>query len=458
MATKAAQILIVEDNAEIAAEYAMQLRHAGFEVQCTQSSVTARSTIDGHWDAILIQLVLTATDGLALLDDAVRRGNRAAVIALDSDGALDRAITAMRRGAYDFRVQPIGRERLIEACTRAVAETCRRRAVPTGRRASDRTVFHGFIGGSVPMQRVYRAIDCVARSAATVFITGESGTGKEVAAEALHRASDRAAKPFVAINCGAIPENLLESEIFGHVRGAFTGATDHRIGAAKVADGGTLFLDEICELELKLQVKLLRFLQTGTIQRVGTSTSEKVDVRVVCATNRDPHVEVAEGRFREDLFYRLAVVPLDLPPLRERGRDVDLIAETFLARFTALEHKTVAGFGEAALAWMRQHNWPGNVRELQNAVRRAVILADTEGLIEPHHLQPPFPGLRIGRGSPPETTDGSGPLTLDMIERQAIERAVARADGSFTAAARELGVSASTLYRKHERWQGNRAA
>ncbi len=326
--------------------------------------------------------------------------------------------------------------------------------VPTcnGRRAGDRRGYLGFVGASVPMQQVYNAIEAIAASRASVFITGESGTGKEVAAEALHKASDRSACPFIAINCGAIPENLLESEIFGHVRGAFTGATDNRTGAAKAADGGTLFLDEICELDLKLQVKLLRFLQTGTIQRVGAPTPEAVNVRVVCATNRDPLAELAAGRFREDLFYRLAVVPIAMPPLRERGGDALLIAETLLKCFAAEEGRYPLSFTPAARDWIMRHDWPGNVRELHNAVCRAVILArgvtiDAQDLVHPLLRQRAV--AIVAGGEVPATCDAR---TLDAIERDAIERAVARASGSLPVAARELGVSASTLYRKRERW------
>ena len=203
---------------------------------------------------------------------------------------------------------------------------------------------------------------------------GESGSGKEVAAEAIHRSGRRAKRPFVAINCGAIPENLLESELFGHVKGAFTGALENRIGAAKAADGGTLFLDEICEMELRLQVKLLRFLQTGMIQRVGASTPEPVDVRVVCATNRDPAREVAEGRFREDLYYRLNVIPLELPALRERGNDVLEIAQSFVERFSTEEGREIERLSAGSQSYLLSHDWPGNVRELQNTIRRSIVM------------------------------------------------------------------------------------
>lgn len=456
MTDSAGRILIIDDDAAEAAAACGVLERARFDVHRSASGAHAGVLLDQSWDAILVALDPTDREALAPLERIVVAGDRPCVIALDSDGALERAVEAMRLGAHDFLVKPVVPKRLIAACTAAVAHTQQRRAEQTGRRSDDRKRFQGFIGASRPMQTVYRAIETIARSKATVFITGESGTGKEVAAEALHQVSDRRAGAFVALNCGAIPENLLESEIFGHVRGAFTGATENRMGAAKLADGGTLFLDEICELDIKLQVKLLRFLQTGTVQRVGSGTAERVDVRVICATNRDPVTEIVEGRFREDLFYRLAVVPLALPPLRDRGDDVVLIAEALVEKFAKEERRKSPGLTDAARAYLRQHNWPGNVRELQNAVRRAVILSGGMA-IDAADLRPAFPRAKLDLVALAPTAAEAPPLTLDMIERMAIERAVARAEGSLTLAARELGVSASTLYRKRERWQSGGA-
>ncbi|MEL6530837.1 MAG: sigma-54 dependent transcriptional regulator, partial [Pseudomonadota bacterium] len=305
-------------------------------------------------------------------------------------------------------------------------------------------------------------------------VTGESGTGKEVTAEAIHSASKRKNGPFVAINCGAIPENLLESELFGHVKGAFTGAVENRIGAAKAADGGTLFLDEICEMDLKLQVKLLRFLQTGMIQRVGTSTAEPVNVRIVCATNRDPEREVAEGRFREDLYYRLNVIPIALPALRERGDDIVLIADSLSQRIAGEEGRSISGFSKASEAYLQQHDWPGNVRELQNALRRAIITGSGSKV---ELSSGPRSSARVSPSAQPEQpaimppaqvavqsvatenaqhasiADFSG-MTLDQVERLAIEQAISRTSGNIVQAARDLGVSPSTIYRKLERWAG----
>jgi two-component system, repressor protein LuxO len=265
----------------------------------------------------------------------------------------------------------------------------------------------------------------------------------------------------VAINCGAIPENLLESELFGHLKGAFTGAIENRIGAAAEADGGTLFLDEICEMELKLQVKLLRFLQTGMIQRVGSSRAEPVDVRVICATNRDPAAEVAAGRFREDLYYRLAVIPLELPPLRDRGDDVLLLAQDFLDRFAEQENKHFNPLDETVANALMANNWPGNVRELQNVIRRAVVMNPGPVLSVTAFATPSAapiqPGMTtVGDPATHETTpllaDALAGMTLEAIERWAIEAAIARSGGNMRKAAHTLGLSPSTLYRKRERW------
>jgi two-component system repressor protein LuxO len=298
---------------------------------------------------------------------------------------------------------------------------------------------------------VYRVIEAAAPSRATVFVTGESGTGKELAAHAVHRLSPRAAGPFVPINCAAIPRELIESEIFGHVRGAFTGAVADRQGAAQAADGGTLFLDEICEMDLALQGKLLRFVQTGQFQPVGSTRLVSVDVRFICATNRDPMAEVKAGRFREDLYYRLHVVPLRLPPLRERGEDVILLAEAFLARAAKEEGRRFVRLAPDAKAALLAHSWPGNVRELENAIRSAVVLADGEELTA--EMLP----AAVRAGPRPARQVESAPPTepirpLAEVEREAIERALRATGGNVPRAAAALGISPSTLYRKRASW------
>lgn len=381
------------------------------------------------------------------------------VIVVTADGSLNRAITAMRLGAYDFLVKPVAGSRPLTTVANAAQQSIEGQAISGGEPQStkfDRDNFHGFIGKSASMKAVFRTIKSVVDSKATVFVTGESGTGKEVTAEAIHAASKRCNGPLVAVNCGAIPDNLLESEIFGHVKGAFTGAIEHRIGAAKAADGGTLFLDEICEMGPKLQVKLLRFLQTGIIQRVGSSAAEPVNVRIVCATNRDPEREVAEGRFREDLYYRLNVIPNTLSPLRKRGDDITLIAQVLAQQIATEEGRAVTAFSKASEAFLLNHDWPGNVRELQNALRRAIITGSGKQIelsgvassggprrqdaLEPMPSAGPTAALSQSAASPtaPTLSDFEG-LTLDQIERMAIEQAITRNAGNICKAARGLG-------------------
>jgi two-component system repressor protein LuxO len=467
-------VLIVEDIASLSMAYAAQLEGAGFAciiAETGQGALDQLAENGSHVSAVMLDLQLPDVDGLTMLKDNPDIAKNWPVVVATADGSINRAIEAMRLGAYDFLVKPMAPSRLITIMKSATEAADAKPAFsPAKAQAKTADGFLGFVGTCDAMQTVYRQIENVARSRATVFITGESGTGKEVCAEAIHKASPRAARPFIAINCGAIPENLLESELFGHLKGSFTGAVSDRIGAVQAASGGTLFLDEICEMELKLQVKLLRFLQTGAVQRVGSSKIEDVDVRIVCATNRNPQAEVAAGRFREDLYYRLAVVPLELPPLRARGHDIELLANAFLQRFSREEGKAFHAISSEFARALAQHNWPGNVRELQNLVRRASVMFEGPDLpVEalPHVALPvatagpilrraftsdqvePAVGLHTDMMTLVNCLNG---LTLDEIERVAIENAINRAGGSLPAAARNLGVSPSTLYRKREKW------
>jgi two-component system repressor protein LuxO len=471
------RILIVEDLASLSIAYAAHLEQAGFEAVVVETGAAALRAMAeaGDFGAVLLDLQLPDVNGLDLLRSHPEILERQPVVVATADGSLSRAIEAMRIGAFDFLVKPVAGARLV-AVVKSAVETGAK-PVPTDAEAApiktvavkeDKQRPGTFVGGSPVMREVYRQIGCVARSRATVFITGESGTGKEVCAETIHRESGRAKGPFIAINCGAIPENLLESELFGHIRGSFTGAISDRIGAVQAAHKGTLFLDEICEMALPLQVKLLRFLQTGTVQRVGANGTEDVDVRIVCATNRNPEREVAEGRFREDVYYRLAVVPIHMPPLRDRGPDIAELAEYFLQRFAREEGKSFDPLGPSQLAAMNGHVWPGNVRELQNVLRRAAVM--NAGPELPASAFPLAALLSVGAGelsvadsaaaqqeavraaSRLDLAQALNGLTLDEIERIAIESAIDVAGGSIPAAARTLGVSVSTLYRKRERW------
>jgi len=464
-------VLLVEDTRSLSDLYERFLAKAGYEVACAYD---AREAIDlyeqTHARIILLDLVLPDQDGLAVLRHVSAENPQAKVIVITANGSINRAVEAMRGGAFDFLVKPFDERKLIGAVENARALLSQE---AHGHGATDEAIdsthgFHGFIGRSAAMQRIYAMVRTIARSTATVFITGESGTGKEVCAQAIHDLSTRHRGPFVPINCAAIPRDLLESELFGHLKGAFTGAVAAKKGAAAVADGGTLFLDEICEMDLALQTKLLRFLQTSMIQPVGATDAHKVDVRIVCATNRDPAAEVRAGRFREDLFYRLHVVPIQLPPLRERNTDVVILAESLLERFAEEEGRRFRRLSDAARAAFLAYRWPGNVRELQNVIRNIVVLHDgeevTPQMVPPEIAQP----LASGSSAPGETVahryaSGAGtPETalralvgtpLADLERRFILETIDACDGSIPKAARLLGVSPSTIYRKREVWE-----
>lgn len=473
-------VLIIEDSASLALGYAAQLEEAGYSVSLATTLAEASTALaNGSFVAALLDLQLPDGDGLSLLEESGEDGPSFVVVT--ADGSLSRAIAAMRLGAFDFLVKPVSGTRLLTTIAAAADRAQHEPSSHPDAQSGSGDGFHGFIGSSPAMRSVFRTIEQVADSRAAVFVTGESGTGKEVTAEALHSASRRRNHAFVAINCGAIPENLLESELFGHVKGAFTGAVENRIGAAKAADGGTLFLDEICEMELKLQVKLLRFIQTGMIQRVGTSRAEPVDVRIVCATNRDPLKEVAAGRFREDLFYRLNVIPVHLPPLRERGDDILLLADRLTQSIAREEGHPGRHLSAASRARILAYPWPGNVREMQNALRRAIVVAEGNEVevalsavpsadfaeravtASPATAWQPAPAISeaipAATNLPPETApfDFSG-MTLAAVEKVVIESAIERSGGNVTQAARELAVNPSTIYRKLERWAQESAA
>jgi len=344
-------------------------------------------------------------------------------------------------------VKPFTAERFLVTLRNAFERQRLASLVETYRK--ERDGYCGFIGSSPAMQSVYRIIDSAASSKATVFITGESGTGKELCAEAVHRISPRRDKPFIAINCAAIPKDLMESEIFGHVKGAFTGAISDHVGAAKRADGGTLFLDEICDMDPNLQTKLLRFVQTNSFTPVGGSTVQRVDVRFVCATNRDPLMEVEAGRFREDLYYRLHVIPIDMPPLRQRDDDVRKLAETFLDSMAAEEGKKFDGFSEEAAALIGSFDWPGNIRQLQN-VESTIVVLNAGGTVSAAMLPP----LLRKQTPPPMTQVGSDGeiVPLWLIEKRAIEHAITLCQGNIPKAAELLRISPSTIYRKRQAW------
>ena len=364
----------------------------------------------------------------------------------------------MRAGAHEFLVKPFDEARLLGAiaASQTHQNALQKTVAPSAKPTSGPATQSGFIGSSAAMATIHQTIGSVARSTATVFITGESGTGKELCALAVHGNSPRSAGPFIALNCGAIPQDLLESEVFGHMKGSFTGALSDKPGAATAADGGTLFLDEICEMAPALQTKLLRFLETSTVVPVGATRPVKVDVRIICATNRDPMETVRLGQFREDLFYRLYVVPIHMPPLRDRGEDLVEIAKAALIRFSEEEGKNFATLSDEVLALFRSLPWPGNVRQVLNVIRNVVVLHDGDVVTKamlPVSLTQLAPDATPVLSSPAEPSlSGLIGRPLAEVERMVIEATLAQVSGSVPKAARMLELSPSTLYRKIDGW------
>ncbi|MFM4824512.1 sigma-54-dependent transcriptional regulator [Aeromonas bivalvium] len=462
MAENKPRVLLVEDTRSLAVVYEQYLRQEGYEVMsadCGQRAIELM--LAQPPTVVLLDLELPDMSGMDILQQITEQQLPSAVVVITAHGSVDVAVEAMRLGAFDFLTKPFDGKRLCATVRNAVNHQQLSFLVAQYRENFERSSFAGFIGASLPMQAVYRIIESAAPSKATVFITGESGTGKEVCAEAIHQCSPRSERPFIALNCAAIPHDLMESEIFGHVKGSFTGAQGDRKGAASLADGGTLFLDEICEMDLDLQSKLLRFIQTGTLQRVGSGKLETVDVRFVCATNRDPLAEVKAGRFREDLYYRLHVIPLSLPPLRERGEDILLLARNLLQNYAREENKRFKDFDAEAARVLLDYPWPGNVRELQNVVRNIVVLNDSE-LVSSAILPPPLNGGRsLQAGAALATATGgvapaqaNAPIRpLWLVEKETIEQAIASCDGNIPKAAALLEISPSTIYRKKQSWE-----
>ena len=464
---KAAAVLLVEDTQSLQMLYRKVLTDAGHVVRVASTAAEGMASFAAQpAQVVVLDLGLPDRDGLEMICDILALQADTRIIVITANASINRAVEAMRAGAHEFLVKPFDEGRFVAAVNLAVRGLGKRPAPTRAPGASDlETVQDGrpFLGSSDVMGRVYAKIGSVATSMATVFITGESGTGKELCALAVHGGSARAKGPFIALNCGAIPHDLLESEVFGHVKGSFTGAISDRPGAATAADGGTLFLDEICEMAPALQTKLLRFLQTSTVLPVGATRPQKVNVRIVCATNRDPLDAVRRGRFREDLYYRLFVVPIHMPPLRDRGNDVIEIAQAALQQIAGEEGRFFEGLSTEVVDLFRRLPWPGNVRQVLNVVRNIVVLnagglvtlamlpeALCEQMGRAHESEAPLvanaaePGLDSLIGRP-----------LAEIERLIVTATLARHGGSVPKAARVLELSPSTLYRKLESWGGN---
>lgn len=439
-------VLIVEDETASARLYQLCLEQGDFETRIAATGADALDIIKKqNVAALVLDLSLPDMDGLDVL-----RQTTAPAIVVTAHGSVRKSVEAMRAGAYDFLIKPFTVTNLLSAVSAALNEP-RSAASPKSRSALTPSTTHRSRASA--MRPIYETIDSAARSKATIFITGESGTGKEVCAEDIHRHSPRADKPFVALNCAAIPKDLIESEIFGHVKGAFTGAAADRDGAAALADGGTLFLDELCEMDMALQSKLLRFIQTGSFNKVGSSQRISVDVRFLCATNRNPMEEVQAGRFREDLFYRLYVIPLELPPLRARGgADILDLATHFLRHYAAEEGKSFEGFAPDAAALLTGYSWPGNVRQLQNSLQQTVVL-HPGGLVTAEMLPVFLRSPPVVYSAASTAVSAAAIRPLWKVEKDCIQRALAYCQGNIRKAAKMLEIDASTIHRKMKSWQ-----
>ncbi|END5391209.1 sigma-54-dependent Fis family transcriptional regulator [Vibrio vulnificus] len=495
-----AKVLLVEDSTSLAILYKQYVKDEPYDIFHVETGRDAIQFIERNTpQLVILDLKLPDMSGEDVLDWINQNDVPTAVIIATAHGSVDIAVSLMNKGAEDFLEKPIKADRLKTSIAVHLKRAKLEHLVENIQSRFDRPRYHGFIGACLPMQAVYKTIDSVAPTSASVFINGESGTGKEVCAEAIHKQSLRKDQPFIAINCGAIPRDLMESEIFGHLKGAFTGATTDRKGAAMLANGGTLFLDELCEMELEMQKKLLRFLQTGTFTPLGGSKEIKVDVRIICATNRDPLKEVEEGRFREDLYYRVHVVPIEMPPLRERGNDIVELANHFLKTYAKEDGKKFNSISKEAQSILKKYNWPGNVRQLQNIIRNIVVLNDDNQLNMEHlpaqlttkpqtvkepakFSTPPQPvqaviqEMRNGHEalnhhSLETQTSKANPLAHNafhhsdgsirpmwQIEREAIQNAIAFCDGNVISAAVMLELSPSTVYRKKQAWEAEENA
>ncbi|EML0299575.1 sigma-54-dependent Fis family transcriptional regulator [Vibrio parahaemolyticus] len=504
------RVLLVEDSTSLAILYKQYVKDEPYDIFHVETGRDAIQFIErSKPQLIILDLKLPDMSGEDVLDWINQNDIPTSVIIATAHGSVDLAVNLIQKGAEDFLEKPINADRLKTSVALHLKRAKLEDLVENIQSTFDRHNYHGFIGSSLPMQAVYKTIDAVAPTSASVFIVGESGTGKEVCAEAVHRQSDRRDKPFIAINCGAIPRDLMESEIFGHVKGAFTGATTDRKGAATLAHGGTLFLDELCEMELEMQKKLLRFLQTGTYTPLGGTKEMKVDVRIICATNRDPLTEVEEGRFREDLYYRVHVVPIDMPPLRERGSDIVTLAKHFLTAYAKEDKKKFSNIDTEAQHVIKHYEWPGNVRQLQNIIRNIVVLNNDEKVtvahlpaqltqkktqartVTPVHVESSSPSNNLnGHNAPAMQTQPIEPVQpvqevpaqqtqptvgvetpshslspyfnadgsirpMWQVEREAIQNAIAYCDGNVLNAAVMLELSPSTVYRKKQAWEAD---
>ncbi len=440
------RVLVVDDEPAEREGLARMVGQWGYEVETASSGEEALELIETHHPAVVVtDLVLPEMDGLTLLQKVRETGRPPVVLLVTGHATVESAVEAMRHGAFDYLTKPVDPTRLQVLLEKSIEQESLSREVNFLRhQLRQKGAFGQLVGQSKGMQEVYRWIELAATSTAPVLVYGESGTGKELVARTIHELSNRRSKPFVAINCAAIPETLIESELFGHERGAFTGATERRLGCFELADTGTLFLDEIAEMDNSTQAKLLRVLQEGSFRRVGGGKQEvQVDVRVIAATNRVPQEAMAAGQLREDLFYRLNVFSIRLPALRERREDIPILARAFVEEFNRQDNRQVRGLTPEAEKALERYAWPGNVRELRNVIQRAVVLSGS-GLIDVEHLPE-----NVVQAVEPARTERQGSVTpIREMERELILRALEETRQDKRRAAALLGISLKTLYNK----------
>jgi DNA-binding NtrC family response regulator len=436
------KILIADDELSITKGLSAVLTDEGYDVVVAQDGKKALDHLGADsFGVVLADLMMPKLDGLALLKELQRLGIPTECIIVTGQGTVTSAVQAMREGAYDYIEKPLNAEKLnrLKALIPKALDkfNVQQRNRELSSKLEGLTHYGELTGQSEEMRGVYQIIDAVAPSTASVLILGESGTGKELVARALHTKSDRAKGPFFALNCAALPKDILENELFGHEKGAFTGSINEKAGAFEMSDGGTIFLDEVAEMPTDIQVKLLRSLETRTIRRLGGKKEITVDIRVVAASNRDLQQALAENELREDLYYRLAVVEIFLPPLRDRGGDIKLLANEFLARFAQQNGKKLLGFDEQTWEWILSHPWPGNVRELKNAVERAVIMTRSDRItaadIMPRHIR------MAGETAPPMTVPEGA--SLADTKKRLVLRTFASTSGDAVRTAKMVGIS-----------------
>jgi two-component system, NtrC family, response regulator AtoC len=445
--TRSARVLVVDDEVNARTALADLLRDEGFDVEMAADAFKALGKYESFAPHVVItDLQMPGMGGIDLMKKLRAADDPPAVVVMTAFGDVGTAVEAMRAGASDYLTKPLNFDELLVVLAKVIStQDLLRETRELRQRVRDRVAPGNIIGVAPPMQRVFEIIDQVAPSKATVLITGESGTGKELVANAIHQRSPRAAGPFVKLHCAALAESLLESELFGHEKGSFTGAMARKDGRFSIADGGTLFLDEIGEISPAIQVKLLRFLQEHEFERVGGTQTIRVDVRVIAATNRNLLEEIARGRFREDLYYRLNVVSLEMPALRERRTDIPALVKFFLDRYARDNGKVIEGCAPGALEVLMNYGWPGNVRELENAIERAVVLS-TGPQIDNKQLPAAIKPMAAPSGMP--VVPGS---TMAEVERYTILETLKATGGSTSRAAEMLGISPRTIqYRLHD--------